>query len=587
MVNVMIKARRIQAMRHDDFRRVLFGMTSVNQGEHQTIKTTLLRRSESLRFYMLSQGHGDERAERLLNALDDAIYLLRDETVRPLAYKPEAIVRLMEAVLGMITASSRLGYVFYHKYYGQIFTLALGLFTSSFGIDRSKYYHEYAVYLMHFHFLAWYIRMASWIVQGNDVLSGQDALYRHVFAWDRRAGRLGYLRNTAKVFAADLMANLVLLDGDPLTVGAQALGWMRPHGLLEAAERKEAAESRSPLRQLKDLGAAQALAAIAAAVERDGPEAISEDEKMALETHLARQGDGRQMKVMTSTPVIVGDKEKRQELHAMATYFGEEKQEIKGNIVGLADKLRALSPWAEDLICFIAEQETIVKLSRDGFSRLPPLLLVGPPGSGKTAIAGAMALAAGIPFDIVSASGGGDNRDLAGTSAGWSSAAPSRPILTIFKHKSVNPMFIVDEVDKVGSSRQNGNIADTLLTMIEKETASRYYDEALRATFDISRISWVMTANDVAGIPAPLLSRLRIVRVGRPGAEHADAAIQALLQGILADRGIPADAVPAIRVGVLAVIRRGFARPSGADLRRVRAALERALALELADLTMH
>lgn len=586
MVNVMIKARRVQAMRHDDFRRVLFGMTSVNQGEHQTIKTTLLRRSESLRFYMLPQGHGDKRAERLMNALDDAIYLLRDETVRPLAYKPEAIVRLMEAVLGMITASSRLGYVFYHKYYGQIFTLALGLFTSSFGIDRSKYYHEYAVYLMHFHFLAWYIRMASWIVQGNDVLSDLDALYKHVFAWDRRAGRLGYLRNTAKVFAADLMANLVLLNGDPLTVGAQALGWMRPHGLLEAAERKETAEV-SPLRKLNEMGAAQALAAIAAAVERDGQEAISEDERMVLEIHKARSSDSHFVNTMISAPAAAVDGEKRPEINKMVTYFSDERQKVHGKIRGVADELRTMSPWAIEMVDFVAEQEKILQLGAGPIVKVPPLLLIGPPGSGKTALAVAFARAAELPIEVVTASGGGDNRDFAGTSAGWSSATPSRPVATIFKHKAANPLIVIDEVDKIGTSRQNGNIADTLLTMIETETSRRYYDEAMRATFDLSMISWIMTANSLDTVPLPLRSRLRILHVSRPGIEHADEAINALFRGILADRGIHPDAAPAIRSDVMAVIRRGFGRQGGADLRRVRAALERALALELTEMVMH
>ncbi len=600
----MIKMRRINKLRHDDFRRLLFGLTSIDAKEHLIIKAALLRRAEKLRYVVLAQAAGIHRIDNLTSALDDAIFLLRDQNVRPLAHKPEVILRLMEAVFGMITASTRLTEVVYHKYYSQIFTLGVGLFTSAFRLDSAQYYHCYASYMLHYHYLVWYIQLASRIVRGDQALALNDPLYTHVFAWDKHAGRLGYIRGQAKVFAADyVLGTLVLIDGDPLTTAAMALGWMRPHGLAEAAARQDDAAAAAAAKAagkkpptLDDLRREQALSAIKAARDKDGPEAISEDERMVLEDDERRRAQeagkknkpaGRYLKVMKIPPNDLPGGDKRQDLANMLKYYNDENQKIVGDIKGLVPMIEGLAPWAEEVVAFAAEQEKITRMSRTGFLRLPPVLLVGPPGSGKTALAQEMGRRIGVPVEIISASGASDNRDLAGTAAGWSSAAPSRPVATIARHKIANPLIVVDEVDKIGSGRQNGNVTDTLLTMLENETSRRYYDEALRTTFDLSSISWIMTANGLDAVPLPLRSRLRILRVGRPGAEHADQAIQPLYRAILADRGIPADAVPGIREGVMDVIRRGFARPGGADLRRVKAALERALALELGDLVLH
>src|SRR3546814_18213255 len=101
-----------------------------------------------------------------------------------------------------------------------------------------------------------------------------------------------------------------------------------------------------------------------------------------------------------------------------------------------------------------------------------------------------------------------------------------------------NPLLSVDESDKADVSSRNGSVANTLLGMLEPETATRWLDECLVTECDISQISWVLTANTTAGIPEPLLSRLRIERVGGPGPEHFDSVLESIRRDAAAQLGV-------------------------------------------------
>jgi MoxR-like ATPase len=211
--------------------------------------------------------------------------------------------------------------------------------------------------------------------------------------------------------------------------------------------------------------------------------------------------------------------------------------------------------------------------------------MVGPPGSGKTAVAAALAVAMGLPIDRIDAGGLADNRDLAGTSAGWSSAQPSRPVMAIVQSRVANPLLLVDEVEKASAGSMNGSAQDTLLSMTEPVTAGSYHDEGLRARVDISHITWAMTANVLSAVPKPLKSRLAIIRVDRPGPAFADRTIELVLAGIAREMGGTADMMPDLPPAVLDQVRKHFA--GGADLRRVKAALRAAVSLEMDAAVLH
>src|SRR5690606_4634128 len=126
----------------------------------------------------------------------------------------------------------------------------------------------------------------------------------------------------------------------------------------------------------------------------------------------------------------------------------------------------------------------------------------------------------------------GDNRDLQGTARAWSTAEPSAALRAIKDGGIANPLILVDEIEKAGASRHNGRIVDTLLSLLEAETARAWYDECLCVAADLTAINWIVTANTLAGIPEPLRNRLTIVQVGHPGAADFNAILGGIRQEI-------------------------------------------------------
>lgn len=207
--------------------------------------------------------------------------------------------------------------------------------------------------------------------------------------------------------------------------------------------------------------------------------------------------------------------------------------------------------------------------------RFRPVLLVGPPGVGKTRFAKRLARLLDLGYGEVSGAGSSDDRMLRGTARGWRGAQPAFPLLVMLRTGGANPLIVVDEVDKAGGSERNGDIRQTLLPMLEVETARAWFDEALLAPSDLSGVSWLLTANHLAPLSAPLLSRVAVVQAPAPGREFFDPLLAGILRSIAEELGIDVAALPPLVPEARARLRRGFIeRP---DLRRIRRAVESAL----------
>ncbi len=188
---------------------------------------------------------------------------------------------------------------------------------------------------------------------------------------------------------------------------------------------------------------------------------------------------------------------------------------------------------------FIRQVASILRASQrlgDGRIRLPPLLLVGPAGAGKSWVARVLCEALDLPSMTISAGGATDARFFAGTARGWSSATPSAPAELLLRARIANPALIIEELDKCITS-QNGSLHNTLLTAFEPGTAAEWMDECLGEPIDISNINMISTANDLAPIPRPLANRMVVVRVDPPSSDAVVQQIDSVVGEIAAGFG--------------------------------------------------
>ena len=246
------------------------------------------------------------------------------------------------------------------------------------------------------------------------------------------------------------------------------------------------------------------------------------------------------------------------------------------------DASRRLAALAETAPAFAAPlseiRRTLALAAHAGrpSPRLRPILLVGAPGIGKTWFARRLAQALDLPFAGLNLGGATDNRCLQGTARGWSAATPAWPIAEMARLSAPNPLLLLDEVDKAGGQRENnGRAHDTLLAMIEPESAAAWFDECLRTTADLRNVLWIMAANETRGIPAPLLSRVSVHQIEPPPASAFPTVLAGLLGGIAGDIGCGVGDLPALEEETQDALRRSFARHR--NLRRLRASVEECL----------
>ena len=151
---------------------------------------------------------------------------------------------------------------------------------------------------------------------------------------------------------------------------------------------------------------------------------------------------------------------------------------------------------------------------------LPPMLLLGEPGIGKTHFGRRVAQLLATGFGFVSMNSMTAGWILSGASSQWKNAKPGKVFDTLLNGTYANPVMVIDEVDKAGGDSQYDPLG-ALYSLFEHDTASQFVDEFVEIPVDASSVVWVATANDASRIPDPILNRMNVYEIEAPSVDGA------------------------------------------------------------------
>ncbi len=235
----------------------------------------------------------------------------------------------------------------------------------------------------------------------------------------------------------------------------------------------------------------------------------------------------------------------------------------------------------EDIKERILESLAVVKLRPDGKS--PILLFVGPPGVGKTSLGRSIARALGREFERMSLGGMRDEAELRGHRRTYVGAMPGRIIQALRRAGVNNPVMMLDEIDKLGNDYR-GDPSSALLEILDPQQNNTFRDNYLDLPFDLSRVFFIATANQLGPIPTPLRDRMEIIQLaGYSDREKLNIAKQYLIARQIKENGLTPEQLE-ITDDAINLLTARYTREAGVrQLERTIGNLARKIALKVAE----
>jgi ATP-dependent Lon protease len=297
--------------------------------------------------------------------------------------------------------------------------------------------------------------------------------------------------------------------------------------------------------------------------DEEGKDEMSELEERIKSTKLTKEAREkalgevkklRQMAPMSAEATVV-----RNYLDWLLSIPWQRRSKIKKDLPAAQAILDAdhfgLDKVKERIVEYLAVQQRANKLTG------PILCLVGPPGVGKTSLGKSIAKATGREFVRMSLGGVRDEAEIRGHRRTYIGSMPGKVIQSMRKAKTSNPLFLLDEVDKMGMDFR-GDPSSALLEVLDPEQNSTFNDHYLEVDYDLSGVMFVTTANTL-NIPPPLMDRMEIIRIaGYTEDEKLEIAKRHLLPNSMAKHGLDASEFAVEDSGIMELIRR-YTREAG------------------------